>query len=90
MFMTFIQNFSQEEGSPPLYLLAPQATNLSSMGSMTGLGTWHPMVDITVGTPCLLHIPLVRVRNKTKHVVIGVAMPGRVFHNNPMHLSKIC
>jgi hypothetical protein len=24
------------------------------------------------------------VGNKTKEVVIGVAMPGRVFHNNPI------
>jgi hypothetical protein len=37
--MAFIQNLSQQEGSPPLHLLAPQATNLSSMGSTTGLGT---------------------------------------------------
>jgi hypothetical protein len=40
MFITFIQNLSQQEGSPPLHLLAPQTTNLSSMVSMTGLGTW--------------------------------------------------
>jgi hypothetical protein len=32
--------------------------------------------------PCRLHIPLGRVGNKTKEVVIGVAMSGRVFHNN--------
>jgi hypothetical protein len=38
-FMTFIQNLSQQESSPPLHLLAPQAANLSSMGSMAGLGT---------------------------------------------------
>jgi hypothetical protein len=25
-----------------------------------------------------------RVRNKTKEVAIGVAMPRRVFHNNPV------
>jgi hypothetical protein len=35
-------------------------------------------------TPCHLHIPIGRVENKTKEVVIGVAMPGRVFHNNPI------
>jgi hypothetical protein len=58
-FMAFIQNFSQQEGSPPLHLLAPQATNLSSMGSMTGLGTWYPMDDITVDTSCRIHIPLI-------------------------------
>jgi hypothetical protein len=32
-FMTFIQNPSQQEGSPLLHLLAQQATNLRSMGS---------------------------------------------------------
>jgi hypothetical protein len=34
--------------------------------------------------PCHLHITLYRVGNKTKEVAIGVAMPGRVFHNNPI------
>jgi hypothetical protein len=34
--------------------------------------------------PCCLHIPLSRVGNKTKEIVIGVAMSGRVFHNNPI------
>jgi hypothetical protein len=83
-FMTVIQNLSQQEGSPPLHLLAPHAANLSSMGSMIGLGTWYPIDDITIDMPCRLHIPLGRVRNKTKEVAIGVAMPGRVFHNNPI------
>jgi hypothetical protein len=83
-FMTFIQNLSQQQGSPPLHLLAPQAANLSSMGSMTGLGTWYPVDDITVDMPCHLHIPLGRVGNKTKEVVTGVAMPGRDLHNNPI------
>jgi hypothetical protein len=80
-FMTFIQNLSQE-GSPLLHLLAPQAANLSSMSSMTGLGAWYPVDDITIDTPCRLDIPLSRVGNKIKEVVIGVAMPERVFHNN--------
>jgi hypothetical protein len=40
--------------------------------------------DITGDMPCLLHIPLSRVENKTKEVAIGLAMPGRVFHNNPI------
>jgi hypothetical protein len=40
------------------------------------------MDDITVNTPCRLHIPLGRVGNKTKEVVIDVAMPQRVFHNH--------
>jgi hypothetical protein len=83
-FMTFIQNLSQQKGSPPLHLLAPQAANLSSMGSTTGLGTWYPVDDITVDMSCRLHIPLGRVRNKTKEVAIGVVMSGRVFHNNPI------
>jgi hypothetical protein len=82
-FMTFIQNLSQE-GSPLLHLLAPQATNLSNMSSTTGLGTWYPVDDITIDTPCHLHISLNRVRNKIKEVAIGVAMPERVFHNNPI------
>jgi hypothetical protein len=81
-FMTFIQNLSQE--GAPLHLLAPQATNLSSMGSMTGLGTWNPVDGITVDMPCCIHIPLGRVGNKTKEVVIGVAMPRCVFDNNPI------
>jgi hypothetical protein len=83
-FMTFIQNLSQQEGSPSLHLLPPQAANLSSMGSTTRLGTWYPMDDIMVDMPCCLHIPLGRVGNKTKDIAIGVAMPRRVFHNNPI------
>jgi hypothetical protein len=82
MFMAFIQNLSLQQGSPPLHLLAPQAANLSSMGPMTALGTWYPVDDIMVDTPCRLHIPLGRVGNKTKEVTIGVVMSGRVFHNN--------
>jgi hypothetical protein len=82
--MMFIQNLSHQEGEPPLHLLAPQAANLSSMGSTVGLGTWYPMDDIMVDMPCRLHIPLGKVGNKIKDVVIGVAMPRRVFHNNPI------
>jgi hypothetical protein len=78
----FMQNLSQE--GPPLHLLAPQVTNLSSMGSTTGLGIWYPVDDITVDTPCRLHIPLGRVGSKTKEVAIGVVMLGCVFHNNPI------
>jgi hypothetical protein len=37
-----------------------------------------------VDTFCCLHIRLSRVENKTKEVATGVAMPGRVFHNNPI------
>jgi hypothetical protein len=83
-FMPFIQNLSQQHGSPPLHLLAPQATNLSSMGSMIGLGTWYPMEDITIDMPYCLHIPLGRVGNKIKEVATGVEMPRRVFHNKPI------
>jgi hypothetical protein len=83
-FMVFIQNRSQYKGSPLLHLLAPQATNLSSMGSMIGLGTWYPVDDIMVDMPCCHHIPLGRVGNKTKEVTIGVVLLGRVFHNNPI------
>jgi hypothetical protein len=83
-FMVFIQNLSQQEGSPPLHLLAPQAANLSSIDSMTGLDTWYHVDDITVDTPCLLHIPLGRVGNKIKDVAIGVVMPGHIFYNNPI------
>jgi hypothetical protein len=83
-FMAFVQNLRQREGSPPLYLLAPQATNLSSMESITGLGTWYLVDDITVDTPYRLHILLGRVGNKTKEVMIGVVIPGRVFQNNPI------
>jgi hypothetical protein len=68
----------------PLHLLAPQVINLSSMGSTTGLDTWYHMDDITVDTPCCIHIPLGRVENKTKYVTIGVPMSRRVFDNNPI------
>jgi hypothetical protein len=88
-FMVFIQNLRQEGAL--LHLLAPQATNLSSMGSTTGLGTWYPVDDIMVDTPCCLHISLGRVGNKTKEVVIGVAMSRRVFHKNsiPTEYAKV-
>jgi hypothetical protein len=35
-------------------------------------------------TACRLKILIGGVGNKTKEVMIGVAMPGRVFHNNPI------
>jgi hypothetical protein len=83
-FMVFTQNLSQQPGSPLLHILAPQATNLSSMGSTIGLATLYPVDDTTVDTPCLLHIPLGRVGNKIKGVATSVVMLGRVFHNNPI------
>jgi hypothetical protein len=57
------------------------------MGSTTGLDTWYLVNDITVDTPCHLHISLGRVENKTKEVATDVAMPGRVLHNNPISVE---
>jgi hypothetical protein len=45
---------------------------------------WYPIDDITGDLPYRLHIPLGKVGNKTKDIVIGVAKPGHVFHNNPI------
>jgi hypothetical protein len=45
---------------------------------------WYPVDDITGDMPYRLHIPIDKVENKTKEIAIGVAMPGRVFHNNPI------
>jgi hypothetical protein len=45
---------------------------------------WYPVDDITGDMPYHLHIPISRVGKKTKEVAIGVAMLGRVFHNNPI------
>jgi hypothetical protein len=41
--------------------------------------------------PCRLQIPLSRVGNKTKEIVIGVAMSERGFHNNliPTEYAKV-
>jgi hypothetical protein len=52
---------------------------------------WYPIDDITGDTSYRLRIPLGRVRNKTKEVAIGVAMSGRVFHNNliPTEYAKV-
>jgi hypothetical protein len=82
--MVFIRKLSQQQGSPPLHLLAPQATKLNSMGSTVGLATLYPVDDITVDTPCHLHIPLSIVGYKTREVATAVAMPGRALHNNPI------
>jgi hypothetical protein len=68
-----LRQITQNPSPPP---------HLSSIGSTTSVPTWYPIDDITGDTPCHLHIPIDRVRNKTKEVVIGVAMSGRVFHNN--------
>jgi hypothetical protein len=52
------------------------------MGSTIGLGTWYHVGDIMVDMPCRFHITLGRVGNKTKELVTGLAMLGRVLHNN--------
>jgi hypothetical protein len=85
-FRSYVQSLTQER---PLEL--QQITqnpsplpHLSNIGSTAAVPTWYPIDDITGDTPCHLHIPIGRVGNKTKEVAIGVAMPGRVFHNNPI------
>jgi hypothetical protein len=86
-FRAFVDNFSQGRQLAELEQVTQTPSPpppLSSIGSTTALHMWYTMEDIMGGTPCHLHIPLGRVGNKTKEVVIGVAMPGRVFHNNPI------
>jgi hypothetical protein len=65
--------------------------HLSRIGSIAAVPTWYPIDDITGDTPCCIHISIGRVGNKTKEVVIGVAMPGRVFQNNsiPAEYAKV-
>jgi hypothetical protein len=69
------QEITQNPSPPP---------HLSSIGFTTAVPTWYSGDDITGDTLCCLHFPLGKVGNKTKEVVIGVAMLGRVFHNNPI------
>jgi hypothetical protein len=65
--------------------------HLSRIGSIAAVPTWYPVDDITGDTPCCIHISIGRVGNKIKEVVIGVAMPGRVFQNNsiPAEYAKV-
>jgi hypothetical protein len=70
-----LQQITQNSLPPP---------HLSSIGSTAAVSTWYPIDDITSDMPCRLHISIGRVENKIKEVAIGVAMPGRVFHNNPI------
>jgi hypothetical protein len=70
-----LQQITQNPSPPP---------HLSSIGSIEAIPMWYPIDDIMGDMPCRLHIPIGRVGNKTKEVVIGVAMSGRVFHNNPI------
>jgi hypothetical protein len=86
-FRAFVDNFSQGRQLAELEQVTqtpPPPHPLTNIGSTAALHTWYPMEDITGDTPCRLHIPLDRVGNKTKEVTIGVVMPGRVFHNNPI------
>jgi hypothetical protein len=70
---------------------SPLLPHLSSIGSTAVVPMWYPVNDITGDMPCRLHIPIDRVGNKTKAAAIGVAMPGRVFHNNliPAEYAKV-
>jgi hypothetical protein len=85
-FRSYMQSLVQER---PLELqqitqnLSP-LPHLSSIGSTAAVPLWYPIDDITGGMPCHLHIPIGRVGNKIEEVAIGVAIPGRVFHNNPI------
>jgi hypothetical protein len=92
-FRVFVDNFSQGRQLTELEQVTqtPPPPPLSSIGSTTALHTWYLVNDITGDTPYYLHIPLSRVGNKTKEVVIGVAMPGRVFHNStiPTEYTKV-
>jgi hypothetical protein len=84
-FRSYMQNLSQErqlELQQVTHNLSPSPL-LSIIASIAALCTWYPIDDITGGIPCRLHIPLGRVGNKIKEDAIGVAMPRRVFHNNP-------
>jgi hypothetical protein len=65
--------------------------HLSSISSTAIVPTWYRINDIMGDMPCRLHIPIGRVGNKIKEVAIGVAMPGRVFHNNsiPVEYAKV-
>jgi hypothetical protein len=85
-FRSYMQSVTQER---PLELQQitqnpSSLPHLTSIGSIAPVPTWYPVNDITGDMPCHLHIPIGRVRNKTKEVAIGVAMPRRVFHNNPI------
>jgi hypothetical protein len=86
-FRAFVDNFSQGRQLAELEQVTqtpPPPPPLSGIGSTTALHTWYPVDDITGDMPCHLHIPLGRVGNKTKEVVISVAMSGRVLHSNPI------
>jgi hypothetical protein len=85
-FRSYMQSLTQER---PLELqqitqnLSPPP-HLSSIGSTAVVPMWYSINDFMGDTPRRLHIPIGRVGNKTKEVAIGMAMPGCVFHNNPI------
>jgi hypothetical protein len=92
-FRSHMQSLAQER---PLELQQitqnlSSSPHLSSIGSTVAVQTWYPIDDITGDMPCRLRIPIGRVGNKTKEVAIGVAMSGRVFHNNtiPTEYAKV-
>jgi hypothetical protein len=65
--------------------------HLSNIGSTAAVPKWYHVDDIMGNTPCRLHIPIGSVGNKIKEIAIGVAMSGRVFHNNliPIEYAKV-
>jgi hypothetical protein len=65
--------------------------HLSSIGFTAAVPMWYPIDDIMGDMPYRIYIPIGRVGNKTKEVTIGVAIPGRVFHNNliPAEYAKV-
>jgi hypothetical protein len=97
MFETKFRSYMQSHTKERLLELHQITQNLSplphlsSIGSTTAVPMWYLIDDITGDTPCRLHIPIDRVGNKTKEVVIGVAMLGHVFHNNliPAEYAKV-
>jgi hypothetical protein len=77
-----LQQITQNSSLPP---------HLSSIGSTTAVPKWYHVDDIMGDMPCRLHIPIGSVGNKIKEIAIGVAMLGRVFHNNliPTEYAKV-
>jgi hypothetical protein len=92
-FRSYMQSLAQERPLELQQIIQNPlpSPHLSSIGSTAAVPTWYPVDDITGDMPCHLHISIGRVGNKTKEVVIGVAMPGRVFHNNliPAEYAKV-
>jgi hypothetical protein len=85
-FRSYMQSLTQERPLELQQIIQNPSPppHLSSICTTTEIPIWYPIDDITGDTSCRLDIPIGRVGNKTKEVAIGVAMPGRVFHNNPI------